>query len=500
MKISHWKNWSIAARLICITVFPVVLMFISVVTWSYFSRYAEIQQDLQERGQLIAASLAVSSQYGVISGNGADVERTARSLLRVDKSIYQIEVFDVQNKPIVKVTDDAMPREKLQIAEAPIRREVLALNTFGERETPHISAPVPSSNKRERSDVMGMVRVTMSAGGMLDDKRHRILVGSAIACVFFLVSALFGLYLARGLTRPLDATISALRHIRGGHYAVNIEARAGGEIGELQATIVDMAESLDQFKQELEGKVLARTKALQAARDEAVKSNAEKRRLIQKVNSAVEEERKNIAIEIHDHLNALLIVVRLEAQRIQDIASKESTSHAIEEIKARAESISKHTSGLYDLARDIIKRLRPEVIDTLGLRDAVEEMVRHYDAIHPKCRFAFRALGSLPALKSEIAISAYRLIQETLSNVVKHSGATTASVEVQYQASQKMLRLIIKDNGCGFDANTIEQGIGLIGMRERVDGLGGLLGIYSAPNAGTTITIALPIREDEFSG
>ena len=502
MKINGWKNWDIATRLILITVLPVVLMFISVVTWSYFSPYADIRQDLEERGNLIATALAVSSQYGVISGNLSDVERTVRGLLQVDKSIHNIEIFNAKKNPIVSAMNDAVLTDKPTVSEASIGREVVALNTFGEGDTPHVSAPPDSTLIREHSDIVGYVRVTLSPANMLANKRHRILVGAAIAAAFLLISAIFGLYLARGLTRPLTVIISALRNIRGGNYDVKIDVTAEGEIGDLQASILEMAESLNQFTQDLEGKVIARTQALEVARDEAVKSNAENRRLIQKVNSAVEEERKNIAVEIHDHLNAILIVVRLESQRILDLASRGNSSHAIEEIKSRAESISTHTSGLYDLARDIVKRLRPEVIDTLGLRDAVEEMVRHYDAIHPRCSFSFRATGDVSGLKSELAICAYRLIQEALSNAVKHSGATAVSVNCDYLENEKIkkiLQITISDNGAGFDPKMIEPGIGLIGMRERVYGLGGQLEISTALDVGTTITIELPVQEGTLS-
>jgi two-component system sensor histidine kinase UhpB len=360
----------------------------------------------------------------------------------------------------------------------------------------HESGVASSRPVRERSDVVGYVQVTMSPTNMLTNKRHRIFIGSAIAAAFLLISALVGIVLARGLTRPLASTISALRDIREGSYDVTIDVPAGGEIGELQACLVEMADSLNQSRQDLEGKVAIRTAALQLARDEAVKSNAEKKRLIQKVNSVVEEERKNMAIEIHDHLNALLIVVRLDSQRILELASGATSNPALEEIKSRAQSISKLTSGLYDSARDIVKRLRPEVIDTLGLQDAVEEMVRHYDAIHSQCRFEFHAKGNIAGLRSEIAMSAYRLIQEALSNVVKHSGATRASVSVERLAAIPILRIIVKDNGRGFDIKTIEAGIGLIGMRERVDGLGGKLEINTGTDIGTTMTIELPVSED----
>jgi two-component system, NarL family, sensor histidine kinase UhpB len=220
-------------------------------------------------------------------------------------------------------------------------------------------------------------------------------VNAAIAGTVLLLSVALGLYLAFGLTRPLAATIAAVRRIRGGDYAIEMGVTAGGEIGDLQSSIKEMAGSLDEFRRDLESKVAARTHDLEAARDDAIKSNAEKRRLIQKVNSAVEEERRNIAVEIHDHLNAVLIVARLEAQRILDLAESDSTSQAASEIKTRALSVIKLTLDLYEEARSIVRRLRPEVIDTLGLRDAVEEMVRHYDTLQSQCRLEFHAEGSM---------------------------------------------------------------------------------------------------------
>lgn len=500
MKLWNWKNWGITARLVAITVLPVVLMFISVTTWSYFSRFAEIQQDLHERGNLIAAALAESSQYGVISGNLAGVERTVHGLLQVDKSIYGIALLDANRKTLLHVTNAALRTDTLHTFETPIRKERVQINTFGEHDdAPHISAREEGATMVHAGQAVGYVRVTMSPAHMLANKRTRLLIGAAIAAAALFASALLGLYLALGLTKPLAETIAALRRIRGGNYVVQLDVTAGGEVGELQATIVEMSESLNQFKQELEGKVIARTRALEQARDEAIKADAEKRRLIQKVNSAVEEERQNIAVDIHDHLNSSLIIARLESQRILDIVTKHPDIPAAEEIKARAQAVIQLTLDLYALARGIVKRLRPEVIDTLGLRDAVEEMVRYFDTIHPKCRFEFQADGDFSQLEGALAISAYRLIQEALSNVVKHASATTAFVGLHLLETHHTLRIQIRDNGLGFDPKAIAPGIGLIGMRERVYGLDGKLEIKTVLDAGTTIAIELPVREDVFA-
>jgi two-component system sensor histidine kinase UhpB len=148
--------------------------------------------------------------------------------------------------------------------------------------------------------------------------------------------------------------------------------------------------------------VIARTRDLEAARDDAIKSNAERMRLIQKVNFLIEEERKGIAIEMHDHFNAELILARLEAQRILDVTSRDITTSSIEEVREKARSVIGRTSGLYEMARGIVRRLRPEVIDTLGLRDAIDEMVRDYDTLHPQCRFAFEAVSDFSDLNGEV--------------------------------------------------------------------------------------------------
>lgn len=492
MKIPHWENFGITARLICITMLPVVLMFFSTIVYTHYLRYAEAQQELEESGRLIASALAQSSEYGVVSGNVPDLERTVRSLLQADKNIVSIEILNAEKRSIVFVVNEALRGGEFRTFEASIKREVVAINPFDEDGKPHVSDSIDSILTQHSSDTIGYVRLNMSPSIMLAKQKQRILVGSAIAGAALLLSTILGLYLALTVTEPLAKTIAVLRKIRGGNYEVQLDVTTGGEIGDLQASIIEMAISLDQFKKNLEAKVISRTRDLENARDQIVKDNAEKRVLIKKLNSVAEEERKRIAIEIHDHLNASLIVVRLETERILALATNAPTANSAGQIKAQAQSVIKHTSEIYDLARDIVKRLRPEIIDTLGLRDAVEEMIHQYDALHPNCRFEFWATGDFSGVESDVAITAYRLVQEALSNVVKHAGATLCTVHLQQLEDKKMLQIKVVDNGKGYDPNSIQAGIGLIGMRERVHGLGGALVFYPVLNVGTSIQITLP--------
>ncbi len=264
-----------------------------------------------------------------------------------------------------------------------------------------------------------------------------------------------------------------MRKIRGGTYRVELPVTTGGEVGELQASIGEMSVALEQSTQDLENKVAERTRDLLASRNEALRADADKRKLIQKVNSIIEDERKTIAVEIHDELNASLIAVRLEAQSIGTLASKAQPGPEVDEIRSKAQAITKLALDLYANGRRLVRRLRPEVLDMLGLHGAVEEMLRHYDSAG--CRFAFHSEGDFSKLGNELAISAYRIVQEALSNIMKHAGATSAEVTLVLDAAHDLLRIEVEDNGHGFDPASSGEGIGIIGMRERVYALRGTI-------------------------
>lgn len=487
------KDWGIRSRLILIAILPVSLMFASIVFYSYYSRSAEVQQELTDRGNLISSALADSSEYAVVSGNISGLESTIHGLLLADKSISGITVLNAHKNLVIQIPSYIAPEINHLQFDASIKRDVLAINAFDAGGTPHVSSSSADFAKPPTADTVGYVRVIMTPAILIAKQWQHILIEFLMAGIILLVSITLGLFLTLSLTKPLTKTIGALRQIRSGNYKVSLDVTDGGEIGELQSTANEMAESLHQFKHDIESKVTTRTVALQAARDAAIKADAEKRKLIQNANSAVEQERKNIAIDIHDHLNATLIVTKLEAQRILAITKKCDCAIA-EDINEKVHSIIQNTADLYKMARDIVKRLRPEVIDTLGLRDAVEEMVHYYDVAHPKCKFNFESIGDFSGLENELAISAYRLIQEALSNVVKHSEATLCSVSLNIQHDTHILQAMISDNGCGFDLKTVEFGIGLLGMRERVHGVGGEMEITTDINAGTKIVITFPVR------
>ncbi len=152
-----------------------------------------------------------------------------------------------------------------------------------------------------------------------------------------------------------------------------------------------------------------------------------------------------------------------------------------------------------DETRSISYNLRPFRLDRLGLRNAAENLIRSVDKASG-VRFSYDIADIDQLLPEDQRINFYRIIQESLNNIVKHSHGTQASVRVKHYGSR--ILLVIQDNGRGFSSEgptptTGQGGFGLTGMAERTALLGGILSIRSDHNRGTIISVEIPIMENE---
>jgi len=423
MRLNFWRHWSVRARLLCVTVIPLAYMFSTFVWYAYHSRLSEVREEMAERGPLVAKVLAESSEFSLLSRRYDDLRLTIHGLLQSDASIYRIEVLDAQRHELVQASAHAPGQPDARYYEAPVLKRLMFVTMLAADGKPYLKDK-PAGASSVAVETMGYVRVTMSPSALLVRQARRFYVELLVASLGLMACALLAWQLSTGLNASLQASMQALRA-----------------------------------------------------------ADAEKRRLIRKVNTAVEDERKSIALEIHDELNATLIAARLEAQRIVDVSEPG-------EVRERAQSIIKLALGLYNSGRTLVRRLRPEVLDMLGLDGAVEEMVRHYDRAHAGCRYSFRADGRFAQLESGIGISAYRIMQEALSNIAKHARATQVTVVLSLDGAG--LRMEIADNGSGYDAALASPGIGIVGMRERVAAFDGRIDISTAIGAGTHIAIFIP--------
>lgn len=480
------SGWSFATRLLALALVPAFLMLVVVNVALYLVSLDEAQADIRERGRVVAAALSEGSRYGVISGNHGSIDRAIQGLMEVDRSLVAVEVLDVDRRPLVSRARDRAGNDAFAI-EAPINAGALDVDLLDRRSQAQ-SLPGVAPGPQ----VAGYVRVTMSPTPLLEAKRHRLVQGSLLVLLACAVAAVVGLALARRLRRPLDVVMTALRRVRQGDFDVRIHQLAGGELGELQRAILDMAKGLGATHQQLEDEVARRTAELQEAMQAVQAADAERRRLIARGNELVEEERRRLSMEIHDELNAALVSVRLHASALSTKAATDDD----DETQHAAERITVLIDDVYRRARAIVTQLRPEVIDTLGLAGAVEEVVRRFDELRSGCRFSFRLASTLPPIPDSVAIAAYRAVQEALSNVAKHARASRCNVVIASAGTADVARvgILVRDDGRGYDTMApIRTGVGHIGMRERIAALDGSLSITSSPGAGTTVSIEIPL-------
>lgn len=474
------RSWGIAARLLAIAVLPAGAMFVAVTLTLYAAVQADVRRDVAERGHLIATALAQSSQYGLMSGNVAYLRTTVQQLLQTDPSMTCIDVMDVARQSVASDCVADKPRDVDQM-EVPVRIGALS---GGDMFDP-VSRP-----QVEAMRTIGYVRVTISSERILLAKRQMLLQAAGALLAAAVLSGWLGWRLARRLRRTLGAVMGALRAIRMGRFDVSLRTGQQGELGELQRAIVEMAGALHEARHELETKVATRTTALQKALDLLRRADDDKRRLIVHSDALVEEERRRISVDLHDHLGAALTSVRLEAAALLAQVDAQADAGMARSLQRIADT----TEQLYASTRHIVKRLRPEVIDTLGLTGAVEELVRNMDQVHPACRFDFSAEPDLPDLRGEVAMPAYRVTQEALTNIAKHAGATQASVRMALNMARTHLLIDIQDNGQGFDpAVKRSAGMGLIGMQERLAAVGGEVTLRSQPGRGCIVRATLPL-------
>jgi signal transduction histidine kinase len=218
-------------------------------------------------------------------------------------------------------------------------------------------------------------------------------------------------------------------------------------------------------------------------------SRDENRLLTQKSLAIQEDERRILAQELHDEFGQSITAIKAV------LASIEQTKHQDSEaLKNSARIIGTFSDRMYEVARRMMRQLRPAILDEFGLISALQDMIDDWNSRHEDVFCYFEFNGKFDELGEEVNISIYRVIQESLTNIIKHAQATDVTVCLQRVKNDPAytfgVKLLIKDNGIGFD-ETNQRGLGLLGMRERAESLKGSFTIKSAINEGVEITVSI---------
>ncbi|MDP2248044.1 MAG: histidine kinase [Nitrosomonadales bacterium] len=214
------------------------------------------------------------------------------------------------------------------------------------------------------------------------------------------------------------------------------------------------------------------------------KSISRNHKLSQQLLHLQEEERKSLSRDLHDEIGQALTAIHADASAISN-ASEKSTP-----INQSAEAIVSVARQVIQIVRNIVERLRPETLDKLGLKVALEELVATWQQRYKPQTCDLQIVGDLSVVPETVSITAYRVVQECLTNIARH--ANSQRVAINLWIENKELAIVVQDDGRGFNPS-LSSGFGLIGMRERVTGIGGELEIDSNLAKGTTIMARLPL-------
>jgi signal transduction histidine kinase len=239
--------------------------------------------------------------------------------------------------------------------------------------------------------------------------------------------------------------------------------------------------------EDLETRILRALDALESRRKEAGELKR-KRIFSQGILLAVEEERQRLARELHDEIGQGLTTLKIEAELLAEDPMIPPSQ------RERLSKIAKGLAQVMSTLREIVRGLRPVVLDSLGLEEAINRLVEDCrSAAGPEIKCFLRGLSQ--RLPSSLEVGAYRIVQEAVSNALKHSRAREVRVSVVRMAHS--LSITVEDDGVGFELESVgfEGGLGLLLMRERAEGLGGSLWIDSKAGGGTCLVAELPIPQ-----
>lgn len=213
-------------------------------------------------------------------------------------------------------------------------------------------------------------------------------------------------------------------------------------------------------------------------------------RLAHRLLSAREEERQHLARELHDEFGQYLASLSAEAAFARELADE-----SVPELRPCADSIGKTSEHMMEVLQQILHRLRPIGLDEFGLGPSLEQLIAGWKRRSRDIRFTLAAAPDLGDLPDDINVSVYRIIQEGITNAVRHG--QPSHVAVTLRRGPAGLALEIRDDGQGSpppdgDAGK-PGGFGRLGMEERVLALGGSLGIHPAPGRGTLVSVSFPL-------
>ncbi len=351
---------------------------------------------------------------------------------------------------------------------------------------------------RDSQQLLVQVLATLPVGvAVTDQKGDFILSNTAVKRVWgdpLIVSGAERWVRSKGAWHGSGRTIApsewaSVRALKTGETSLNelidIESFAGE-----RKTIQNSAAPIRSAEGQIVGAVIVNEDVTERVRaEEALQESADRlQHLSRRLLAVQEEERRHLSRELHDEFGQLLATVRLYLQAAKSAAGKAAQPSLDEAITLLQQAATE--------VRGLALELRPTLLETSGLETTLRWLAEQFQQ---RTGIVTEVVGHVTEASGEAAIAAFRVAQEALTNVVRHADARHVWIELSQ--GDGVLSLVVRDDGAGFNASKAlerasERGnLGLVGMGERVQILGGSLAIDSQPGRGTRIRVALPLAE-----
>jgi two-component system, NarL family, sensor histidine kinase UhpB len=324
-----------------------------------------------------------------------------------------------------------------------------------------VKPPPAEYHKRIASPSFGSSEIVILADPMDEIQQVWREIRSLVVliAVFTVICLLLMAVTIRRSLRPVNQISAGLGVIQAGDYAARLPQFRLPELDRLSQQFNHMAQVLEQQQQE---------------------NHQLNRRLL----SVQESERRHLSRELHDELGQSISAIKAMAVNLRQ--QHDATTDG-------ANTIIEVCNHMYGVVRDMMNRLRPVALEELGVVTALERLVDGWNDRQEESFCALTISGNFDDIDEDTAITLYRTVQEALTNVSRHATADKVEIRLERHAQGDMA-LHISDDGRGFESNPKHKGMGLLGMRERIEALEGKISLASEPGQGVSIDITLPFH------
>jgi signal transduction histidine kinase len=457
--------YSLRFRLIA-SVVTIEIIMLSLLVWNNISIIHATHTDrLRDTATSMIQQIANTSGNHMVAVDYATLEDYLSNIINY-KELSYIIIVDRDDNPVIEI-GSVIPetRHEIDLHPAKVKDGIYDV----------------AQDIQVAGQPMGRVLMGFSLS-LMDDaiskSRNR---GIMIALVEIILTIIVTIVIGLSLTRRLGILSKAAAEVESGNYSVSVAPEINDEVGKTAAAFNSMV-----------AEVSKRTRQLLQEEEKTKQLLSENRLLIQQSLEVQEEERKHLARELHDELGQCLTAIQADAESIKDASEKDN-----KRVTASADAILKVSAHIYDVVHSMMRRLRPSVLDNLGLEEALKEEINTWSKRNPSVDCHYDFSGNLSDLGEHTNITIYRVVQECLTNIVKHAFASIVKIELKNDTGN--LTLSISDNGIGMGTSHSEQntGLGLIGMRERIQALNGWFSYETSEKGGFKILINIPLNNWE---